>query len=221
LYGENEQLSPRVTSIVVMHLATEQTASFSTHAVAEELGIDRADLFQHLDQIERVLLTSFFEFVRDRRDRYWVHWNMRNITYGFEHIEHRYRVLTQIDPPSIPIERRLNLNDFLSKRYGSDYCSHPKMQCLMEKNGGIHRHFLTGKQEVEAFRAEFIKMHNSTLCKVGFFKNVIHKLITGRLKTASRGYGQMLDNLFESRLAKTIALIGSLVAIVAIPLAFI
>jgi hypothetical protein len=80
-------------------------------------------------------------------------------------------------------------------------------------------------QEIKKLRhfamQNLIKMHNSTLCKVGFFKNVIHKLITGRLKTASRGYGQMLDNLFESRLAKTIALIGSLVAIVAIPLAFI
>src|ERR671913_267739 len=99
---------------------------------------------------------------------------MRNITYGFEHIEYRYRALTRSDPPIITIERRINLRNMLSAKYESDYAKRPKMTSLMNLNGGSHRHFLTGAQEVEAFRQhEFIKMHNSTLCKVVFFKNVI------------------------------------------------
>jgi len=45
LYDENDQgLSPRITSIAVTHYATEQTVSFSTHAIAEELRIPRQEV---------------------------------------------------------------------------------------------------------------------------------------------------------------------------------
>jgi hypothetical protein len=221
LYDDNERLSPRITSIAAMHLATEQTVSFSTHAIAEELGISRDQVLNRFDDIERDLLSKFAEFIRDRRDRYWIHWNMRNLTYGFEHIEHRYRTLHHQDAPSVPIERRLNLNDMLSDRYGSDYCTDPKMHCLMELNGGIHRFFLKGEEEVEAFKnLEFIRMHNSTLCKVGFFKSAIQRMVRGQLRTQSRGIGPRLDKLLESRLSKGIALAAGLVGIITAPFLF-
>jgi len=45
----------------------------------------------------------------------------------------------------------------ISSKYGEDYVDHPKMQQLMQLNGGVHRDFLSGKDEVEAFkRHEFI-----------------------------------------------------------------
>lgn len=139
---------------------------------------------------------------------------MRNLTYGFEHLEHRYRVLGGGEAPAIPVERRLNLNDLLANRYGGRYAAHPKLKSLMELNGGIHRHFLTGEEEVQAFRSnEFIRMHNSTLCKVGFLSSVIRKLLKGKLRTASRGLGVALDRIFEGRIAKTVGLIGALFTI--------
>jgi hypothetical protein len=67
LYGDNEGLSPRITSIVVMYLGSEQTLSFSTHAVAEELGIAKEEVSQKFDKIERKLLIDFYAFVRDHR----------------------------------------------------------------------------------------------------------------------------------------------------------
>ena len=68
----------------------------------------------------------------------------------------------------------------------------------MELNGGIHRDFLSGEEEVQAFKAnEFIRMHNSTLCKVGFLHSVIRKLSKGKLHTTSRGFGVALDRIFE------------------------
>lgn len=214
LYDDNEALSPRITSIGITHYATEQTVSFSTHAIAEELRIPREQVLERFDEVERRLLQDFYAFVRDRRDKYWVHWNMRNLTYGFEHLEHRYRVLGGNDAPVIPVERRLNLNDLLGDRYGADYAAHPKMTSLMELNGGRHRHFLTGEEEVQAFRNnEFIRMHNSTLCKVSFLHSVISRLLSGKLKTASRGYGVALDRLFESRLMKSIGLLATVVTI--------
>lgn len=214
LYDDNEALSPRITSIAITHYANEQTVSFSTHAIAEELHIARDDVKQNFDAIEMKLLSDFYAFVRDRRDKFWVHWNMRNLTFGFEHLEHRFRVLGGSDAPVIPVERRLNLNDLLSDRYGGKYADHPKMKTLMEMNGGVHRHFLNGEQEVEAFKNnEFIKMHNSTLAKVGFFYHTMRSLVKGNLKTAARGYGVTLDRAFEGRSAKSVGLFGTAVTI--------
>ena len=39
LNDDNDGLSPRITSIAILHLSTDQTVSFSIHAIAEELGI--------------------------------------------------------------------------------------------------------------------------------------------------------------------------------------
>lgn len=139
---------------------------------------------------------------------------MRNLTYGFERLEYRYRVLGGIDAPVIPVERRLNINDLLSDRYGGDYAKHPKMKSLMELNGGIHRHFLDGAEEVQAFQNnELIRMHSSTLSKVGFLHSTIRKFVTGKLRTASRGFGVALDRIFESRHAKSVGLFATVITI--------
>lgn len=217
LNDDNEGLSPRITSIGITHFATEQTVSFSTHAVAEEMGIAREDVQGNFDRVEKKLLSDFYVFTRDRRDKFWIHWNMRNLTYGFEHLEHRYRILGGIDASVIPVERRINLNDILSKKYGSGYAKHPKMKNLMDLNGGVHRHFLTGAEELRAFQNnEFIRMHNSTLCKLGFFHLTIRRALGGKLKTASRGFGIMLDRIFESRWAKLVGLVASIIAVIAL-----
>lgn len=218
LNDNNENLSPRITSIAVTHYSTEQSVSFSTHAVAEELGLDRSSVIGNFDAIERELLRQFYEFIGERRSSIWVHWNMRNATYGFEHLEHRFRVLHGDESqsiPSIPVEHRVNLSDMLADRFGSAYAPHPKMQSLMELNGGRHRDFLTGEEEVDAFhKEEFMKLHKSTLCKVGFFHSVIRKLVSGKLKTASRGWGVLLDKIFESRPVKAVGLFGTIIGIV-------
>ena len=217
LNDDNEGLSPRITSIGVTHFATEQTVSFSTHAVAEEMGILREDVQENFDQVEEKLLRDFYGFVRDRRDKFWVHWNMRNLTYGFEHLEHRYRILGGTDAAVIPVERRINLNDMLARKYGANFAAHPKMKNLMEINGGVHRHFLSGEEELQAFgNNEFIRMHNSTLCKLGFFSHAIRKALTGKLKTKSRGFGVLVDRMFESRTAKFFGFASSLFAVAAV-----
>jgi hypothetical protein len=142
---------------------------------------------------------------------------MRNITYGFEHIEHRFRTLTHAEPPVIPVEQRINLNDMLSERFGSDYANHPKMSDLMSMNGGLNPRFLTGAEEVQAFsRGEFIRMHQSTLTKVGFFRSVIQKTIEGRLKTRIWGVWNFIDKTFDSRTARAIGFAASVITVLGI-----
>jgi hypothetical protein len=206
--------SPRITSIVVRHFVTGQTVSFSMHTTAEYLDISPNDVEARYDEVERELLTQFYNFARDRREKFWVHWNMRNVTFGFEHLEHRYRVLTRQQPPSIPIEVRINLNDVLKSRYGNDYALDPKMLSLMELNGGKVQGFLSGKEEAEAFkRKDFIRMNASTIAKIGFFSFVITSALNGKLKTAGRGILNFIDRLLESRKARLIAAISACVGL--------
>ncbi len=213
--AETGALSPRITSIVVRHFTSGQTVSFSMHTTAEYMKISPNDIEARYDEIERELLTHFYNFVRDRREKYWVHWNMRNVTFGFEHIEHRYRVLTGGEPPSIPVEVRINLNDVLKNRYGNDYAQDPKMLSLMNLNGGEVQGFLSGKEESEAFKAkDFIKMNTSTIAKVGFFSFVISSAVKGKLNTAGRGILNFIDKLLESRKARLIASISACVGLV-------
>jgi hypothetical protein len=217
--SDHQNMSPRITSIVVRHYATGQAVSFSLHTIAEYLGVSKEEVGLKYNEIERELLKQFYDFVLERRDRYWVHWNMRNVVFGFEHIEHRFRVLNQKDPPIIPVENRINLNDVLKRRYGSDYVDDPRMPTLMNLNGGLVQGFLTGKEESEAFAAkDFIRMHTSTIAKVGFFSFVIGSALKGRLRTSGSGWGNKVDRLLESRKSRVIAvgatLVGGLVALV-------
>lgn len=207
-------LSPRITSVVVRHYATGQTVSFATHTVAEYLGIPWDSIEAKYDEIEKELLTQFYDWARDRREKYWVHWNMRNVNFGFEHLEHRFRVLTKSEPPSIPVEVRVNLNDALKDRYGSDYVSDPRMASLMALNGPRIQGFLTGKEEVEAFRGkDYIRMNASTIAKVGFFCHVIYAALRGNLKTSGHGLLNYIDRLLESRKNRVFAAIGTLIGI--------
>lgn len=212
--AEAGALSPRITSIVVRHFTSGQTVSFSTHTTAEYLQIPPHEIESRYDDIERELLIHFYNFARDRREKYWIHWNMRNVTFGFEHLEHRYRVLTSQEPPSIPVEVRINLNDILKDRYGTDYAPDPKMLSLMELNGGKVQGFLSGQEESEAFRAkDFIRMNASTISKVSFFSHVITSAFKGKLKTAGRGILNFVDRLLESRKARLIAAVSAVIGI--------
>ncbi len=208
---ETQGLSPRITSIVVMHYATRQIVSFAVHTTAELLRVDKNDVESRYDDIEKEMLARFFDFLRDRLDRYWIHWNMRNITFGFEHLEHRSRCLGNADPPILHVDQRLNLNDIFSERYGPDFAPHPKMKNLILFNGALPQTFLDGPQEAAAFKAkEFIRMNTSTICKVEFFRYAIIAAERGKLRTAGKGWGVWIDRLLESRVAKIVTLAAAL-----------
>jgi hypothetical protein len=226
LYDEGlarQGLSPRITSIVVMHLSTRQIITFATHTIAEELGIRKEDVEKRSDHIEGVILEQFYAFARGRREKYWVHWNMRDSVFGFEHLEHRYRVLTRKEPPQIPVEVRVNLNDLLRERYGDDFAPGPRMLNLMLQNGQRDARFLVGAEEAEAFKTkDFIRMHSSTISKVEFFRHAIVLAGRGKLRTAGRSLPVRVDRLLESRSARLAAfgvmvasLLGNVVGVVA------
>jgi hypothetical protein len=207
-------LSPRITSVVVMHYQTRQIQSFALHAVAETLGIERENVPARYDDIERELLTRLFDFIREHRQAYWVHWNMRSLVFGFEHLEHRYRLLTKTEAPVIPIESRLNLNDIFKNRYGSEYSADPKLKNLMALQGEMPKQFMEGAEESEAFKKmEFIRMNASTISKVQFFRHAIELALRGKLRTAGNLFVNRIDRLLEGRTARVLAFTGTVLGL--------
>jgi hypothetical protein len=207
-------LSPRITSVVIMHFQTRQIQSYALHAVAETLRIEREDVADRYDDIERELLTRLFDFIREHRQSNWIHWNMRSLVFGFEHLEHRYRLLTKTEAPVIPIESRLNLNDIFKIRYGADYAADPKLKHLMALQGEMPKQFMEGAEESEAFKKmEFIRMNASTISKVQFFRHAIDLALRGKLRTAGNLLVNRIDRLLESRTARVLAFTGTVLGL--------
>lgn len=94
-YDRPNGSSPRITSIAVRNLDSGQTRSFSIHQMAERKSYDLNTLEEHYSQLEKLMLDEFFEFVNAHSNYNWLHWNMRDIHYGFLAIAHRYKVLSR------------------------------------------------------------------------------------------------------------------------------
>lgn len=215
LNDNNDNYSPRITSIAVLHVGSSTMHSFSIHLLAEEKGILRSTIHEHYDDLERAMLRKFFGFVNDHTDALWLHWNMTNINYGFEALSHRYKVLTQTPTKSTPDSKKYNLSELISLRYGKNCVQHPKMKNLMILNDGVHRDILSGKEEVTAFaEKEYIKLHKSTMCKAYWFKNMYVQLQKNKVKITNKNWSYRLSKIVDSLAAKILALIVVIVTLV-------
>lgn len=213
---ENQELSPRITSIAVLFNNGHILKNFSIHYTAEILHIDRNDIENKYNDIEKEMLSDFFKFAESQYDYIWLHWNMSNIYYGFEALEHRYKVLTGKDAYKICEENKYNLSMLILNRYGKNCVDDPKMYNLMNLNGGIHRDFLSGANEVKAFEnKEYLKMHKSTMCKVYWFSFIFYRLIKNKIKTQKFNLNLYLDRIFECPITRIFTLIATIVTILA------
>lgn len=184
-FVDNTRGSNRTTSIAVRQAESGQTMSFSIHQSAELLGIPNADIPKEYDKIEHKLLTDFFEFVRTHHNYNWVHWNMRDINYGFLALEHRFKVLGGT-PTQIPDMRKYDLSRILVSLYGPKYIDDPKFIKLIDKNSISKKDLLPGEQEATAFKnGEYAKLHRSTLRKCDSMESILEKATCDSLKVNS------------------------------------
>ena len=179
-YDRPDGSSPRVTSIAVRHLDTGQTYSFSIHQMAER---KKCPIEGHYDELERQMLDEFYEYVKTHANYKWLHWNMRDANYGFQAIDHRYRVLGG-EPVEILENERIDLSDIVEQIYGRHYVAHPHMKNLVDKNNITSRSFLSGAEEAECFeRGDYVKLHQSTLRKVDVLTDIARMADEGSLET--------------------------------------
>jgi hypothetical protein len=182
-YDRVDGTSPRITSIAVRKLDSAQTTSFSIHQIAEIEKIPLLEIGNCFDRLERTMLDNFYEYMRQHQHCKWVHWNMRDMNYGFPAIAHRYKVLGGV-PVDIPESQLIDLARVLIAIYGPAYSGHPRLESLMKKNKISDRDFLVGKEEAEAFEChEYVKLHQSTLRKVDIIGNILSRVENGTLKT--------------------------------------
>lgn len=192
-YNREDGRNPRITSIAVRNLHSGQTDSFSIHQIAEIKKISINEIATHYDTLEYTMLCSFYEFVKKHSTSTWMHWNMRNINYGFAAIEHRYKVLSGT-PEIITEDKKFDLSLALIILYGINYIEKPRLEKIKNKNNITDLDFLTGQEEAKAFEdRQFVKMHQSTLRKVAILSGIFERTIDGTLKTNSswceqRGY---------------------------------
>jgi hypothetical protein len=214
LSDSNDGLSPRITSIAVLHFSSKMMHSFSLHLVAEKKGISREEIPDNFDKLESEMLGEFYEFVSSHSDAVWVHWNMSNINYGFEVLEHRYEVLTKKQATKIADVRRKNLSSIITSKYGRKCVDHPRMENLMKVNGGVPRDFLSGEDEVQAFDAkEFLRLHKSTMTKAYWFSDMLHKVFTNKLRTQHSNWIEKTNRVLESAPAKVVGFLASIFTI--------
>ena len=185
-YDRPDGTSPRITSVAARNLDSGQTASFSIHQVAERHRYPISEIGKHYDKLERQMLDEFYEYVRTHSGFTWLHWNMRDINYGFPAIAHRYRVLGG-HPVDVPDSKLVDLSRLLLAIYGIRYIDHPRLQKLIEKNAISPRDILSGFEEASAFeRGEYVKLHFSTLRKVDALADIADRTDKGALKTNSK-----------------------------------
>jgi hypothetical protein len=111
-YERLDGSSPRITSIAVRNLESGQTTSFSIHQAAERNGYSATDLEQHYNELEKLMLDEFSEYVGLHKLHLWLHWNMRDINYGFPAIVHRHKVLKG-EPEEIDESKLFDLSRLL------------------------------------------------------------------------------------------------------------
>ncbi|MEE3715714.1 hypothetical protein V2H45_03020 [Tumidithrix elongata RA019] len=221
-YDRPDGSSPRITSIAVRNLESGQTTSFSIHQVAERKGYSASALEQHYNELEKLMLDEFYAYVRLHGSHFWLHWNMRDINYGFPAIAHRYKVL-QGDPEEINESKLVDLSRLLIAIYGDNYIPHTRLSNLIDKNSISNKDFLNGKDEAEAFdKKQYVKLHQSTLRKVDVLSSIIERTADGSLKTNSKkrdlygNYFTALTELIKENpiISGAIALIGFVSAVI-------
>ncbi len=181
--------TPRITSISVRNIKNAQTKSFSIHLQAQISGRDFHNLSEYdYDELEKEMLSHFYEFVETHNTYRWLHWNMRNANYGFEAIKNRFRILGGT-PVEIDDDLKYDLPLILNKMFTKKFEEHKpdgKLLNLVRRNKITDQGVLTGKEEADAFDAkQYLELHSSTLRKVDMMASIVNHLKRGKLKVNS------------------------------------
>ncbi|KSU14662.1 hypothetical protein LMG9449_2502 [Lactococcus lactis subsp. lactis] len=134
-------------------------------------------------EIEKKLLDDFYAFVKIKAEKIWLHWNMRDSSFGFGALELRYKILDGT-PTIIDNDKKIDIGHLFKQYYGGDYIGNPHIQKLLEKNEFNDKNFLNGAQEAAAFdKKEYVKLSLSTSSKVNLFSSFITYAVNGNLLT--------------------------------------
>jgi hypothetical protein len=183
-FGQTQQQgSPRIAAIAIRNLDSGQTTSFSIHQELELRRLATWETSALLDELEFAMLARYFDFIRDHKAMRFLHWNMRDLKFGFAALGHRFAVLGG-QPTPLYDHQLHDLAIITSDIYGSDYAPRPHLRSLAKNNGFALRGFIDGKDEPAVFnRGEYSAVHQSTLCKVTLMADIASRIESRTLST--------------------------------------
>ncbi|MCY4060752.1 MAG: hypothetical protein OXG53_00125 [Chloroflexi bacterium] len=216
----NDGTTPRITSIAICNLENGQSKSFSIHHAAEIKRLPICEIPNKYDELELTMLDNFFRYVGQLQNSKWIHWNMRDSNFGFEAIEHRFRVLGG-SPAVIPEAQRFDLPRLLSKIYGEKYIGDPKLKSLVTRNNLTNLDFIPGEDEPAMFAGgKYVQMHQSTLRKTVVIAEIARRAWRQELKTDNKwwsAYGisvkAWIETIYEHWVFKAVGIIIALFAL--------
>lgn len=180
--------TPRITCIGIRNRDNGITIAFSIHLMAQIMKKDLASLSDaDFDLVEKAMLKEFYDFVKRHSGFRWVHWNMRNASFGFEAIANRFRILGG-NPKAIDDQFKYDLPDILGLIHTYNFERHKKptqgqLLNLAIRNKVTTRDALTGKLEADAFDArDFLLLHMSTMRKLEIIDRILTLQEKNKLK---------------------------------------
>src|SRR4029079_8515013 len=136
--GVGSGQTPRVTAIAVHAIGNELSRLFSLALMAEREQIPAAELEAKAYVLERTLLEEFGCFLERMREKYpqtwWIHWAMRDTTFGWPLLGHRHRALLEGRLP-VQEEQLVDFHAALVHEYGPDFAPRPRFLNLVKRNG--------------------------------------------------------------------------------------
>jgi len=195
---------PRVTAICVKNKFNGSSSTFSISLQGQIRGMDVLNLTDDdFNSLEREMLDEFYAYVSAFRTHKWVHWNMRNATYGFDAIANRYRVLGGI-PVNIEQQFRYDLNNLMYGLYTKkfeDNQPNGHLLNLAHSNSITRTNALTGAGEADAFdEQQYQALSMSTIRKVEIITQILEYTVNGELKVKTPDieiYGLTLRGIAE------------------------
>ncbi|MFH6983590.1 hypothetical protein [Marinoscillum luteum] len=180
-------ISPIITSIVIKSLDNKIDKQFAIHFEADKAGIPKDQIQDSYRELELRILKSFNDFVKRHDKSTWVHWDMKNIHFGFEAIKHRYEKIFEglNDYSEIASHNKHSLFVILEGMYGEKFVKGPDelKELMTSNNSGVEQPlYLTKDSESREFESKnFKSVIDSVDCKVEFLKKALKKLINKQL----------------------------------------
>lgn len=219
-------ISPIITSIVIKSLDGQIDQQFAIHFEADKADIPIDEIQYSYRDLELRILKLFNEFVRRHNSCNWIHWDMKNIHFGFEAIKHRYeKIFGDLkNYNEIPINNKTNLRAIIEGMYGESFVNGPdKLKSLLVCNSGnieSNVYLSSNVESTEFERKNFINVIQSVDLKTDFIKNATIKLMNRRLLVLNKNnYAVFIDTVnhpvftFIGWIATVVGLIVSLIAI--------
>lgn len=167
------------SSYITKHPVKISSITFS------EYGSNEMITYSMASKTEKEILCDFFEYIQNNKDKIYVGWNLKDITYGTQVLERRYKELVGEEPPKI--RNVFDLDGIIEERYGKEYIEHEpqgKLLNLLNLNNISCNSFLEGKVEAELYeKNEFREIEMSNSCKVRGIKRILELVFDNKLKT--------------------------------------